>query len=449
MKFRTTLILFGVFVVLLVFVVFFERTVTNVEEEDRFITLTSEDVETIIYKSEDQSITFQQEEEGGWKITEPLEANADRFEVNRLVDDFSDATIERVVEEEPDDLENYGIPRKELHFYPKNTEKSVTILIGMQNPLDNTFFAKREDETRVVLLSSSFKDLLDKNLFDFRQKNIFKFDTNDAERIQLSSVQIQWKALKEGQEWFLQAPVEALANKSKISSILVSLSNLKAIRFVSEEKNEAEMKTYGLDNPDVTVFLSFPGTDQPLILAINKIEDKAYATASPSPKIIEIEAALLSDLEATTEELREKKVSTFFSWEINRLLIQSGELEMNVVKDKEGGWHLGSVTQDAADKEKIQTFIRKIEGLEAEEFIDPPFVLEDYGLDSPQKRITIWEGDEENAREITILIGSIDSEAEKTVVKNAGLDYLFRVDSSFLELFPKDTEAWKVKEEGD
>jgi hypothetical protein len=55
--------------------------------------------------------------------------------------------------------------------------------------------------------------------------------------------------------------------------------------------------------------------------------------------------------------------------------------------------------------------------------------------------------DEENVKEITVLIGSKDKEEKKVVVKNARFDYLFRVDSAFLEEFPQDIKDWKPEEE--
>ncbi len=71
-------------------------------------------------------------------------------------------------------------------------------------------------------------------------------------------------------------------------------------------------------------------------------------------------------------------------------------------------------------------------------------------MDDPQSEIKIWvEEDEnnENVKEITVLIGSADKESKKVVVKNARFDYLFMVDSAFLEEFPKDIKDWKPEME--
>ncbi len=127
-----------------------------------------------------------------------------------------------------------------------------------------------------------------------------------------------------------------------------------------------------------------------------------------------------------------------------------GEIDWELVKDEEDNWHFESPIKEEADKSKIETFIRKIESLEAEEFINPPLSLnlKEYGLDNPQAEVKIWvEEDEEKVKEITVLIGSEDKGSKKVVVKNARFDYLFRVDSAFLEEFPSEVNEWKPEKE--
>ena len=451
MKFKTTIILFAVFIVLLAFVLFFEyKGMGEKDEEEKLLALSSDDVEKITFKREDETITFQKDEKGEWLITEPLEAKADKYEVDRLADDFSGLRIERVVEEVPEEIEKYGIPQKEISLWFKDKNEPVKILIGMENPLGNTFFAKRNDETRVVLIPSHLKSLMEKSLFDFREKNIFKFEIDDVKSVKLRAKKTRWEASKKEEEWFFKNPLNALAKSSKIDDILSSLSGLKAKEFVSEEKKKDDGKKYGLDHPEYKITLVMPLENQEVTFFLHKEEDKLYATTSLSTKIVETEDSLLSDLEKEAEELREKEVANFYSWEANRLHLKIGEIDWIVVKDEDDNWHFESPIKEEADKSKIQTFIRKIESLEATEFIDPPLNLKDYGLDNPQAEVKIWieeDEDKENTKEITVLIGTEDKESKEVVVKNVRFDYLFQVDSAFLEEFPKDIKDWKPDKE--
>jgi len=449
MKFKKTIILFIVFAVLLAFVLLFEefKGKGGEEEDHKLVALSSDDVQKITLKREDGIITFeksQYEDKEGWVITEPLEAKADKYEADRLADNFSDLRIERVVEEEPEDIDKYEIPKKEISLWFKDIEKPVKILIGAENPLDNTLFAKREDETRVVLIPSHLKTTLEKSLFEFRQKEIFRFETDGVKSIALRAKETQWEAEKKEEEWFFNKPVHALAKENKITGILNSLSGLKAKEFASEEKGKEEVNKFGLERPDYEITLTLPVENQEITFFLHKQEDTLYATSSLSSKIIEAEDALLSDLEEEIGKLREKEVANFYSWEVNRLRLKMGKSDWELSKDEEDNWHFETPVQEEADKSKVQTFIRKIESLEAEEFIDPPLELKDYGLDNPQAEVKIWvEEDESEVKEITILIGSEDKEAKKVAVKNARLDYLFRMDSAFLEEFPKEIKGWK------
>lgn len=447
MKIKTTLILFAVFLGLLVFIYFFEIKGKGEEETEKLVDLSSDQIQKIVFKTKDETITFSKDEED-WLITEPLEAKADKVEVDRLADDFSRLRIERVVEEQPSDLERYGIHKQEISLYFKGKEQPIRILIGEENPLDSTYFAKREDEVRVVLIPSQLKNHLEKGLFDFRMKDVFRFETDNVKGIKLRAKDVEWRALKKADEWFLKRPVEALAESSKISDVLYALSNLKAKEFVSEEKKEEEVKIYGLDHPDYEITLEMSLDNKEITFFLQKKDDKLYATTSISSKIITGEDSILSNLEKEPQELREKEVADFYSWEANKLHLKRGDIDWTLIKDEDDNWRFESPIEEAASKEKIETFIRKIEGLEADEFIDSPLNLRDWGLESPQAEVKVWvKEDDEKSKEIAILIGDEDKEAKKAVVKNARFDYLFRVDSSFLDEFPKELKDWKKEEE--
>lgn len=448
MKIRTTLIYLAVFLVLLVAVLFFEsRSKKSEETEGKLVDLNSEDVQTIVFKKDQETLTFQKDEKGEWMITTPLEAKADNSEVNKLAEDFAQLRAERVVEEQPTDLSKYGFPGKEIHLSLRGNAQPVTILIGMENPLDQTFFAKREDESRVVLVSSQIKSLLEKSIFDFRLKEIFHYETEDVMSIALRGKEVNWKAVRKEEDWYFSTPSDPLAKKFEVNSILSSLSDLKAKEFLSEAKTPEEVNTFGLIHPAFEVVLSFPKTNQEVTFYLNKNGDKVCATTSLSSKIIAVEDSIFSTLEKDMDELREKKVASFFSWEVSKLHLQKGTLNLTTAKDTGGNWHFEDADQKEVDKSKVETFIRKIENLEAEGFIDVPQELKDYGLDNPQAEIRFWVNEnEEKTREVNILVGSIDQSSKKTVLKNTRFSYLFRVDSAFLDEFPQSPKDWEKEE---
>lgn len=444
MKFRTTLILLAAFLALLAFVLLFEsRSKGKKAAEDKLVDLSSDDVQKISLKKEDETITFKKDDKGEWLISEPLEAKADTYEVDRLAQDFSSLRIERVVEPEGGDPAKYEIPKKELTLWYKDKEQPIKLLLGPENPLDKTLFAKREDDPRIVLLPSSLKSSLEKTILDFRQKDIFKFETEDVKSIKLRAKDVAWEAQKKEEDWYFLNPVSALARKSRLEDVLRALSGLRAKEFVSEQKQEPDLEKHGLKDPEYMVTLTLPSSNQEVTFTLHKDGDKVYATTSLSSKIIEAESQVLTDIEKKVEDLREKQVVVFNTWEVTKVEVKKADLALVVAKAKDDKWFFESPAKEEADGSKVETFIRKIESLEASEFIDSPAGLETYGLALPQAEITIWTKRDETEKQVRVLVGQQDEEKKQVVAKNPGLDYLFRVDSSFLTEIPSKAEDWK------
>ncbi|MCX7974853.1 MAG: DUF4340 domain-containing protein [Candidatus Aminicenantes bacterium] len=447
MKFRTTLILLIIFIGLLAFVIFFMPKKEKEGPAEKLTELPSSDVVRIVLKKEDGTFEFKKDDKGEWWIASPLEAKADNYEVNRLAEEIASLRIERIVEKEGKDPAKYEIPKKEISFWIKDKNEPIKILIGMENPLDNTLFAQKEGDLRIVLLSSYFRTMLDKKLIDFRQKDIFKFETSDVKAIKLKAKDIEWSAQKKEEEWFLEKPVNALAKKYRVEDVLNTLSNMRAKEFIVESKEASDLERYGLNKAEYVVGLNLPSKNQEIIFYLQKKDDKVYATTSTSTKIISVEDYVLNDLEKKVEDLREKQVASFYTWEANRVEIKKGELTIAASKEKDNKWQVTGERAEA-DSSKIESFIRKMESLEATEFIDQPGQLKDYGLDPPEIKVTIWvKGSDDKEKEYSYLIGRENPEKKQVIIKNPRLSYLFVVDSSFLTEIPKQAKDWLIQEE--
>jgi len=191
------------------------------------------------------------------------------------------------------------------------------------------------------------------------------------------------------------------------------------------------------------VSLSLPARSQDVTFAIHKQDDKYYATTSLSTKIILADAVSLAELEKKPDEMREKSVIVFNSWDAQKLRLTKGALDLTVAKDAEGIWHFEDAGKAEADRSKVESLIRRVESLEAAEFIDMPAGLAEYGLAQPQAEIGIWTKQNEKDTEVRVLVGSEDTARKQVVVRNPDLKYLFRVDSSFLADLPKEAKDWQ------
>jgi hypothetical protein len=229
-RFKTTLLLLAVFVGLLAVVLLFDsrskKKEAAEEKTNTLINLASADVRKASLVRGTETLTFERDEGGPWRLTSPIQAAADEVEVNGLVDAFTSLRIARGVEKEAKDPAAYEIPKTTVSLWTKGQEAPLRLLVGMENPLDKSLFAKRDDDPRIVLLSSTLKMTLDKKVFDFRQKDVFKFTAADVKGIRVRAKDVAWQAVREESGWFLKTPVAALAAMGKIDSLLDSLSGL-------------------------------------------------------------------------------------------------------------------------------------------------------------------------------------------------------------------------------
>jgi len=446
---RLTVLLLVVFLALLAVVLFLKPRAQG-ELEAKLVDLKAEDIQKMTLKKGTDVIGFQKDDKGEWSITAPLPAKADSFEVNRLAEDFSSLKMEKVVEESPKDLSAFGIPQTEVSLWVKGRDKPVTVALGSENPLDNTIYAQKAGETRVVLVPGLIKSNIDKKLFDFRQKDIFHFETADVSTIVLRAKDIRWEAALKGGEWFLREPAAGLAQKTRVDALLNALSGLRAKDFAVEQKTTADLKKYGLDKPDYEVSLGLPKSNQSLVFLAHKKDDKVYVTTSASDKVVVAEDQALTDMEKKPDDMRDKRVDVFNAWDAERLAILRPGLDVTVTKDKPGNWNFLSGEKGEADSSKVESFVRQVGTLEAVELIDKPGPLASYGLDKPQAEVKVQvPGEAGQKREIVLLIGAEDKAKKQLVIKNPRFGYLFRVGSSFLDEFPKAAKDWKKEEPKD
>ncbi|MGB4704691.1 MAG: DUF4340 domain-containing protein [Candidatus Saccharicenans sp.] len=459
MKPKTTLVLLAIFILLLATVILVEHRSEKAKEKketaEKLTDFKAAEVEKISLKNENGLITIRRDEQGQWQIIEPLEAEADNYEAGSLAENFASLRFDRVVEENISDPGVYEIPKKEVSLWIKGKNEPVIIQIGMENPLDGSLYARRADRPQVVLLPSYLKYSLDKKLFDLRKKDILKFDTAKVQSIELRAKEVSWKARRTEDGWELSQPLKALASRYRIDNLLDSLSGLRAKEFLAEQKDPEKLKVYGLDRPEFTVILGLPES-QELIFSINQKDGKVAATSSLSSKIIEVESQIITDLNRKIDELREKKVALFNSWEAVAVSIKKADLSLEAVKEKikEKGreqekWFLimSEGKKEQADESRIESFLRKLEYLEASEFIDSPGNLSEYGLDKPEVEIAIKiKPADKQEKGIILLVGKEDTEKQQVVIKNQDLSYLFRTGTDFLKELPAKLEDWKAAE---
>jgi len=449
-KLKTTVILALVCAALLAVVLFVGKkpAADGAAAGEKLVAVPAADVQSVTLRQDGGSLTLRRDDKGAWTVAEPLEAAADAYEAEALVSALADLRIERVVEAAGGDPQKYDIPKREVSLQVKGTAEPIRLLIGPENSLDGSYYAQKAGDPRIVLLPSSLKTSLEKKLIDLRRKDVFRFEAKDVTAVRLQAKDVRWEARQADGEWRFISPLKTLVKDSAMTSLLESLAGLRAKEFAAEAKTPQDLKACGLDKAEYTVALTLPASSQELVFSLHKAEDKTFVTTSQATKIIVPESDVLFDLERKPADLRESKAAVFFSWQADRLTLKKGGLALTVHKAGNEKWFFDAAEKEEADGSKIDSFLRKIEGLEAAEYIDEPKAPAAYGLDKPTAEIVIQTRDaaaeKPVVKTVRLAVGQVDAAKKQAVLKNDRYGWLVKADASFLDELPKDKKDWRA-----
>src|SRR3954471_5087965 len=160
-------------------------------------------VEEIKVTSAAGDATTLKKDNGNWQVTQPVAAKADESEVSGITTALGQMEVTRVVDENPSNLNDYGLsnPRVEIDFKAAGDKDYRKLFIGEKTPTGGDFFAKRNDEKKVFLISASQDTSLNKTTFDLRDKTLLKFERDKVDSIDITAAGKTLTLAKDCGEW--------------------------------------------------------------------------------------------------------------------------------------------------------------------------------------------------------------------------------------------------------
>ena len=234
----------------------------------------------IVFDSGARKITFAKGPTG-WKVKEPLEANAEDEELRELHDIFAKFRADEFVEDKPGDLAKYGLD-KPTHWKVFNGDKElIHLLVGAREKVGQD---KQTDGARayamlakggtVVLLSPAMTSILSSEL---RQRSLWPaLPEKDIAEITIKSADgMDVFTLKRGPLGWMDAsrPTEQL-NKKLVDDLLLTIEHLRIERYVVDT-GAVDLKPYGLDKPKTITIAAEGGRKHTLLLG-NLFEGKRF-----------------------------------------------------------------------------------------------------------------------------------------------------------------------------
>lgn len=450
--FRTTIALAAIFLLLGGFYYYQAKREKPAEDQrKKLFTIADKDVQGLALTKADQTIRVERQGEA-WKLLTPVEAPGDATAITGLLFSITGARIERLIEERPASLKDYGLERPGLTVTVevKGGSAPLGLRLGDKNPSGTWVYAQRDGDPAVFLLPGTLQTELDKTVTDLRDKTLLAFDTDKVVRLTLDTGKTAIEASKDKGTWTLQAPVKAKADADEVTGLLRRLRYAKAKDFVSG-------RGPALDRPDLTIRLWEKDAKEPKVVRLvrGKSPDQAkakpaattpetlYALAEPGQGVVTLDPNLLKDLDKTPLELRDRRLFVFENKDIAKIRLEvPGHPDKSFTLERSGEkWNLGEPKLGEAQDLKVSDILWALRNLRFQQIVDEAGKGDAAtGLDKPQLTVHLTKTD--GSALPSLLIGR--TEKDQVYAKLQGAPPVYTLESRFLNDLPKDAAALKV-----
>jgi len=199
-----------------------EKPVGETEEKPKVFAVQADQIEELKVSTIAGGVAELKKSAGGWYLAGPQQIRADDSEVTGITSNLASVAIQRVVEESPANLGDYGLrePVAEVSFKAKGAKEFTTLQIGTKTPTGSDLYAKTAKDKKVFLVSGYLESTFNRTPFDLRDKKIISFDREKVDRIEIRHGTSLVSLVKAKGEWRMNAPVDARGDFGAIEGLI-------------------------------------------------------------------------------------------------------------------------------------------------------------------------------------------------------------------------------------
>ncbi len=365
-----------------------KRTAESTEAQAKqLLSFAEQEITGLTVRTVSGEVTLAREPAAGWKVTAPIQTDADRRQVQALLRALVVGKVSRVVESKPASLTPFGLDHPSTVVTITAGSQQDTITVGDAGPLSSTLYVLRDSDHSVLLTDLAPKDFLNLTLLSFRRKELLQFAHQDVERLRLTypTNEIVLYALDEKpkKKWKIRYPIEAEADRTEVQALLFRLEDLRALAIV-DAGPERDTISKTLTKPKVKVLLHAAGVDQTVRLyQADPASGEAYAQTTADGPIYKISPTAIKDLTKELFALQDKRLLGADIADIAMLSIKTRE-EQYVLIRSQNEWVLEDQPTEKLRQDVADLVVSRIVNLPAEErILKQAGALAPYGLVAP------------------------------------------------------------------
>lgn len=348
-----------------------------------------------------------------WKMTEPLAAPCENWQVNNLL---NVARVQSRGGFEPGKggavaLDATGLaPPAAVLTLTQRDGKEFKLEVGRKAAMSDDTYVRVAGQTTVHRASRDLGRDVEKEPKDFRSKRLVNVAADNAKRMTIASEGVTYE-LSKGDDggWLVLSPVKAYALKDKVLAAVRAANALTIDEFVDDHPSDLEK--FGLAVPASRIVIETeqkkplpadPAATQPaeptyeLVKATTSIdvggfadikEQKRYAKLADQPWVVTVSVSNLSGLKPNLKEWRDPVVTRVKAPQATEVEVTLGG-ETALLKKVDNVW-TGTGDLEQLDREAVTQLVEAFEDVRAVDWIDAPEPLSAYELDPPRGAIRV------------------------------------------------------------
>jgi hypothetical protein len=191
--------------------------------------------------------------EGTWKLTEPLQAEADQADLDDFVNKLARLRADELVVEKAtaDDLKKYGLDKPEARWRIQSGDKDVLDLVIGSHEKDSTRRYARLGSRDIVFLLDA--PMSAKVLAEYRPRTVWtpSIDASQVEALRFGYARNPFVLEKLDASWQVVGKENVKLTTETVNETLATLAGLKLMRYVMDK--DADLQLYGLKTPELVL----------------------------------------------------------------------------------------------------------------------------------------------------------------------------------------------------
>jgi hypothetical protein len=387
----------------------------------------------------------------GWDVVKPARQKADKPLMEELADALSRLRAEKVVAfgKKEDVFKAYGLDVPEATVTLTLGEKAEQKVLRFGRPVDPA----KPDGDRYAAVDGAGPDaavgvlpaaLANKLLappVSFRDRTVAKFV--DADKLELVRGPRKVTFAKANGTWKVTAPLAADAEQASLDDLVGELARLRAADWAADKPAPAELKAFGLENPEAT-WTASNGDKVVLVLRVGKTapDGRAYATAGSGGPV-----AVLGPVAAAKvlAEYRVRKPWALDAFQAEEVEVVRGDKHFALTKTG-AGWVDPAAPADAIDARAVTELLGALTALRVERYaVDADGDPKLFGLDKPEVKVTVLTKDGVRVLEVGGVVGGTDGKQRYARVVDKGRSDVFVLSAADTERLTRDRATFVQK----